>query len=81
MTHMHVGLCLITGCIQGVLCFLETYKKECTSCKDSNFWDVSRVLLEKIEGQSYLNDKKKHNQYLKENPYVAKYRGINIYGS
>ena len=57
---------------------LESYKKQCISIDESNFWDVSRVLLEKIEGTSYLQSKEKHNAYLMENPYVARKRNINI---
>ncbi len=60
---------------------LEMFKKESISTKESNFWDVSRVLLEKIEGQSYLGNKERHNTYLAGNPFVAKKRGINLYAS
>ena len=49
---------------------LEIFKKGCNTCSESNFWDVSRVLLEKIEGPSYLESKKKHNAYLIDNPFV-----------
>ncbi len=60
---------------------LETFKNESISTKHSNYWDVSRVLLEKIEGNSYLVNKEKHNKYLVDNPFVAKKRGINLYVS
>ena len=60
---------------------LEIFKKESIDTKDSNFWDVSRVILDKIEGTSYLKNKEKHNVYLADNPFVAKKRGINLYVS
>ena len=59
---------------------LENYKKECDSISECNFWDVSRIVLDKIEGPSYLDSKEKHNSYLVDNPYVAKKRNINLYG-
>ena len=37
-----------------------------------NFWEVSDIVLSKIEGPSYINNKSKHNEYLKKNPYAAK---------
>ena len=59
---------------------LENYKKDCDSISECNFWDVSRIVLDKIEGPSYLDNKEKHNSYLVDNPYVAKKRNINLYG-
>jgi len=58
---------------------LENYKKNCDSISECNFWDVSRIVLDKIEGPSYLDNKEKHNSYLVDNPYVAKKRNINLY--
>ena len=58
---------------------LESFKKECVNVSESNFWEVSRILLEKIEGPSYLSCKIKHNEYLVKNPYVAKKRNINVF--
>ena len=43
----------------------------------SNFWDVSRILLEKIKGPSYLHSKEKQNEYLVKHPYVAKKLDVN----
>ena len=60
---------------------LETYKRQCINSMESNFWHVSEVLLEKIEGPTYLANKEKHNKYLRENPYVAKKRLINLFSS
>jgi len=59
---------------------LENHKRECHLISECNFWDVSRIVLDKIEGPSYLNSKEKHNSYLIDNPYVAKKQNINIYG-
>ena len=50
----------------------------CISINENNFWDVSRILLEKIEGPSYLQNKEKQNDYLSKHPYVAKKLNINI---
>ena len=60
---------------------LENLKKDSSTCSESNFWDVSRVLLDKIEGPSYVESKERHNAYLIENPYVARKRNINTYRS
>ena len=60
---------------------LEIFKKGCNACSESNFWDVSRVLLEKIEGSSYLESKEKRNAYLIDNPFVARKRHFNTYKS
>ena len=46
---------------------------------EDNFWDVSRVLLDKIEGPSYIYSKDRHNEYLRNNPFVAKKRCINTF--
>ena len=54
---------------------------ECGECSETNFWDVSRVLLDEIEGPSYVESKEKHNAYLIENPYVARKRNIDTYRS
>ena len=40
------------------------------------------MILDRIEGKSsYLENKEKFNQYLMENPYVAKKKGINVFKS
>ena len=43
---------------------LDNCKKGCIGINESNFWDVSRILLEKIECLSCLQNKEKHNDYL-----------------
>ena len=57
---------------------LENFKKVVVN---SMFLDVFRVLLENIEGPSYLDSKKKHNAYLIYNPFVARKRRIHTYKS
>ena len=49
--------------------------------EESYFWDVSRRVLDKIEGESYVESKAKHNEYLMLNPYVAKKKFINLHSS
>ena len=47
----------------------------------SYFWNVSTEVLGKIEGNNYVINKGKHNEYLRFNPHVAKKRFINLYSS
>ena len=56
---------------------LESFKQGCIDINEDNFWDVSRVLLDKIEGPSYIYSKDRHNEYLRIDPFVAKKRCIN----
>ena len=59
---------------------LDRFKKECIHSDDNNFWEVSNLVLSKIEGNaSYLERKESHNAFLVENPYIAKKKGINTY--
>ena len=71
-----MALFIILLCCSAIppFCFLFI---NCSSCW-VNVWDVSRVLLEKIEGPSYLQNKEKQNAYLVKHPYVAKKLNINI---
>ena len=41
----------------------------------------SPLLMQKIEGPSYLANKETHNAYLLEHPYAAKKRFINLYST
>ena len=60
---------------------LEDFKTKNIMLKDSgNFWEVSDEVICKMEGKSYVQNKEKQNEFLKRNPYVAKKKGINIYG-
>ena len=61
---------------------LEAYKNKCINlgeCEQGNFWELSYEVLKRIERLNYLNNKDIHNKYLKENPFVAKSKFINIY--
>ena len=60
---------------------LEQFKRKNidTYIDCGHFWEVSDLVLSKIEGPSYISNKEKHNAYLKENPFVAKKRFINLY--
>ena len=56
---------------------LENFKKS-SNILSGNYWEVSYLILDKIEGPNYLSNKEKHNQFLKSNPWVAKKRFINL---
>ena len=43
-----------------------------------NFWDISDDVLNRIESGNYLENKMRHNSFLKDNPFVARKRFINI---
>ena len=61
---------------------LEAFKiktKELGIYSIGNFWDVSDEVLNRIEGGNYLENKLRHNSFLKDNPWVAKKKFINIY--
>ena len=59
---------------------LAKYKSHSVNCSINNFWEVSNMIIDKIEGNPrYLENKNKFNSYLRENPYVARKKGINIY--
>ena len=58
---------------------LEHFKKLHIDIRDSgNFWELSDILLDKLEGGCYLDNKSRHNDYLVNNPGVARRKGINI---
>ena len=44
-----------------------------------NFWEIYDEVLNRIEGVNYLENKLKHNIYLKDNPIVAQKWFINIH--
>ena len=44
-----------------------------------NFWELSNEVLDRIEGNNYMNNKKVHKEYFKLNPFVAKKKFINLY--
>ena len=71
-----------SSCLNGFKSGLETFKNHTKSlgiCDSRNFWELSDEVLNRIEGENYLENKAKHNIYLKENPFVAKKKFINIH--
>ena len=59
---------------------LEIFKRDCSHNSEHNYWEVSNLIINKIEGNSnYLVNKQKFNQFLAENPYIARKKGINTY--
>ena len=52
---------------------LDVYKKSNVLIDTGNFWEVSDDVLSRIEGVNYQSRKDKQNEYLRENPLVAKY--------
>ena len=57
---------------------LECYKTSCSMYDTDNFWEVSTMVIDKIESGSYLHNRDKHISYLKCNPDVAKRKGVNL---
>ena len=48
----------------------------------NNFREISCLILDKIDGNTnYFVNKHKHNEYLYDNPFVAKRKGKNLYSS
>ena len=45
---------------------------------DNHHWKVSDEVISRIEGDNYLENKSKHNDYLWFHPYVAKKKFINL---
>lgn len=59
---------------------LEVFKCDNLMFGDTgNFWEVSDQVIAKVEGPSYLRNKERQTEYLKQNPGVAKRKGVNIY--
>ena len=67
------------------LCFnyfksgLDVFKSQGKSlgiCASGNFQELSNEVLNRIESGNYLENKLKHNMYLKENPFVTKKKNI-----
>ena len=48
-------------------------------CCSRNFWEISDKVLNRIEGVNYLENKMRHNRFLKDSSCVAKKKFINIY--
>ena len=43
-----------------------------------NYWEISDEVLNRIEAGSYLENKMRHNEYLKDNPLTAKKKFTNL---
>ena len=41
-----------------------------------NFWEISNMVINKIESDSYLQNREKQVEYLRSNPDVAKRKGF-----
>ena len=55
---------------------LEIHRKNCPTVGD-NYWDISEEVLAKIESTTSEASRRNYAEYMKENPWVAKRRGIN----
>ena len=44
-----------------------------------NYWEISDEVLNRIEAGSYLENKMRHNEYLKDNPLAANKKFINLH--
>ena len=61
---------------------LNNYKNDCLSSgfyRVGNYWDLSYEVLNHILDNSYLDNKQLFNEYLKDNPFVAQKKFINIH--
>ena len=58
---------------------LENYKNKYMHDSINNYWEISNMIIDRIEGNAhYLSNKSKFNYYLVDNPYVARKKGINM---
>ena len=63
-------------------CNLELFKSKTRALGISgcvNCWEISSEVLKRIEAGSYLENKMRHNEYLKENPLAARKKFINLH--
>ena len=61
---------------------VEKFKMDTISLgelESGNYWDLSYEVLKRIESANYLENKIRHNEYLTENPFVAKKKFINLF--
>ena len=66
----------------GVLTFkvnLEDFKRKCVMVETGNYWEVDNIVLNKIKGPDYNQNKQVQNEFLRNNASVAKRKGINIF--
>ena len=61
---------------------LESFKNKTRALGISgcgNYWEISDEVLNGIEAGSYLENKIRHNEFSKDNPFVAKKKFINLH--
>ena len=59
---------------------LEIFKRDCLHSSQNNYWEVSNMIIDKIEGNhNYIANKDKFNQFLVDNPFIARKKGINTF--
>ena len=78
---MHISIYNTPQILRVLASRLESYKSDCIDSKNlrpGNYWELSNAILGRIEGPSYVDNKKAHNVYLRNNPHVAKMKFINI---
>ena len=44
-----------------------------------NYWQVSNIVIDKIEGPNYNQNKQVQNELLRNNASVAKRKGVNCF--
>ena len=60
---------------------LQYFKEDCINkglTSESYFWNVSYLVLDKIDCPSYLENRIKHLEYIKDKPSLAKKQFINL---
>ena len=61
---------------------LESFKNKTRALGISgcgNYWEIFDEVLNRIEAGSYLENKIRHNEFLKDNPFAAKKKFINLH--
>ena len=58
---------------------LEDFKRKCVMVIIGNYWEVSNIVIDKIEGPNYNQNKQVQNEFFRNNASVAKRKGINIF--
>ena len=65
-----------------ILSNLESFRNETRALGISgcgNYWEISDEALNRIEAGSYLENKIRHNEFLIDNPFVAKKKFIYLH--
>ena len=70
---------MIIRSLNGFIGGWDTFKSKCISGGAlDHFWELSSDVLDRIEGAKYVQNKEKHNVYIKENPSVTRKKLINM---